>query len=141
MIRMSSSCRWGSASALAGLGACLLLSGCGSTRTSISDPLPPGLTLEMREEFYGIIASTAEELAEAMRRLGPEVGGDRVPGATNLVSRQFGVRLPQIPQPVKTRVEIGVPSHDAKGGPKIVKRQITHRRDGDSFGFLVDSVR
>ena len=83
MIRMSSSCRWGSASALAGLGACLLLSSCASTRTPISDPLPPGLTLEMREEFYGIIASTAEELAEAMRRLGPEVGGDRVPGATS----------------------------------------------------------
>ena len=37
----------------------------------------------MHQEFYGIIASTAEELAEAMRRVGPEVSGNRVPGATS----------------------------------------------------------
>ena len=81
---MSASCRLGRANPLAGLGVCLLLLwGCGSTRASLSDPLPPGLTLEMHEEFYGITASTAEELAEAMRRLGPDVGGDRVPGATS----------------------------------------------------------
>ena len=75
--------RLGHARPLAGLGACLLLWGCGSTRASLSDPLPPGITLEMHERFYGITASTAEELAEAMRRLGPEVGGNRAPGATS----------------------------------------------------------
>ena len=79
---MSLSGRLGRAHPLAGLGACLLLWGCGPTRASLSDPLPPGLTLEMHEAFYGITASTAEELAEAMRRLGPDVDGDRVPGAT-----------------------------------------------------------
>ena len=80
---MSSSGRLGRANPLAGLGACLLQWGCGPTRASLSDPLPPGLTLEMHEAFYGITASTAGELADAMRRLGPEVGGDRVPGATS----------------------------------------------------------
>ncbi len=80
---MSPSGRLGRAHALAGLGACLLLCGCGSPRASLSDPLPPGLTLEMHDEFYGITGSSAEELAAAMRRLGPEVGGTRVPGATS----------------------------------------------------------
>ncbi len=80
---MSSSGRWDRAHPLAGLGACLLLLSCGTTRTSLSDPLPSGLTLEMREEFYGITASTVGELAVAMRRLGPEVRGERVPGATS----------------------------------------------------------
>ncbi len=37
----------------------------------------------MHDEFYGITASTVGELAVALRRLGPEVGGERVPGATS----------------------------------------------------------
>ena len=36
----------------------------------------------MHGVFYGITGSSAEELAAAMRRLGPEVSGTRVPGAT-----------------------------------------------------------
>ncbi len=80
---MSSSSRLNRTRSIARLGACLLLWGCGSPRASLSDPLPPGLTLETHEAFYGITGSSAEELAAAMRRLGPEVRGTRVPGATS----------------------------------------------------------
>ena len=66
------------------LGASLLAAGCGAARPSPTHPLPPGLTVEFREEFYGFTAATPEEAAAAMRDSGPEVRGERVPGATQL---------------------------------------------------------
>ena len=72
---------------------------CGSSRASLSDPLPPGLTLEMHEEFYGITGSTAEDLAAAMRRLDPRSAksGLRGPpgrGLVGLSCRSQRARLP-----------------------------------------------
>jgi predicted secreted Zn-dependent protease len=65
-----------------GTGVFILLAGCGSARVSLSDPLPPGLSLELHDQVYSITAATAEDLADAIRRFGPEVEGKRVAGAT-----------------------------------------------------------
>jgi predicted secreted Zn-dependent protease len=65
-----------------GAGAFLLLASCNAARVSLSDPVPPGLTVVLHEESYAITASTAEDLADAIQRFGPEVEGERVAGST-----------------------------------------------------------
>jgi predicted secreted Zn-dependent protease len=61
---------------------CLGWAACGHSRSILTEPLPAGLSLDLTEAFYGFAASTTEDVGSAMRQYGPEVGGERVPGAT-----------------------------------------------------------
>ncbi len=58
------------------------LVGCASGGSSLAQTLPRGVTLRLNEEFYGFRADNAGDIAEALSRFGPELGGERVPAVT-----------------------------------------------------------
>lgn len=61
-----------------------ILTGCATAGSPLDQPLPRGVSLQFREEYYGFTAANAGEVAEALSRFGPELAGERVPA----VSRQ-----------------------------------------------------
>lgn len=60
----------------------LACAACGGSRSILTEPLPAGLSLDLTEAFYGFTASSADDVGSALRQHGPEVGGERVPAAT-----------------------------------------------------------
>jgi len=59
-----------------------VLFGCASGGSSFALTLPRGVRLRFNEEFYGFRADNAGDIAEALSRFGPELGGERVLAVT-----------------------------------------------------------